>query len=213
MTEPEQSPIEPVRPVIMVRGFLATIQLMKPLYQALEKRGFPMHQAQLQPLCIQDIKELAQQLSNEVDILLASTGSTHCDMVAVSQGGLIALYYLRKLAGGAKVKNFVALGAPFHGTWAAAVGLPLLGAISKGIWQTLPNADILKEIGRMPADEQVALTSIAIEGDRVAPPASCHLDGANMIIIPKRPIPFAHQMMIFDPQVIEHIATALRSNH
>ncbi len=194
----------------MVRGFLATIQLMKPLFQALEAQGFEMHQAQLQPLCVQDVKVLAQQLSEEVNAILAKRDATQCDMVAVSQGGLIALYYLRKVMQGNKVRNFVALGSPFKGTRAAFVGIPLLGAISKGIWQTLPNAKLLQEIGQQPSGEQVNLTSIALEGDRIVPPESCELEGANLVLIPQRTNPFAHQMMIFDPQVHQHITDALR---
>ncbi|TNE51197.1 MAG: hypothetical protein EP343_03665 [Deltaproteobacteria bacterium] len=211
MTKASSSTTPPSRPVIMVRGFLATIQLMKPLFQALEDRGFEMHQAQLQPLCVQDVKVLAQQLSEEVDAILADRGVTQCDMVAVSKGGLIALYYLRKVMKGNKVRNFVALGSPFKGTRAAMVGIPLLGAISKGIWQTLPNADLLQEIEQQPPGEQVNLTSIALEGDRIVPPESCELKGATMVLVPHRTNPFAHQMMIFDSQVHQYIAEALRT--
>nr|WP_229896485.1 triacylglycerol lipase [Streptomyces cinerochromogenes] len=58
----------------------------------------------------------AQQLSAEVDRLLAATGATQVDIVSHSMGGLSSRYYLKNLAGTAKVDAWVSLGGPNHGT-------------------------------------------------------------------------------------------------
>jgi triacylglycerol lipase len=58
----------------------------------------------------------AQQLSAEVDRLLAATGATKVDIVSHSMGGLSSRYYLKNLGGTAKVDAWVSLGGPNHGT-------------------------------------------------------------------------------------------------
>ncbi|WP_449334047.1 esterase/lipase family protein [Streptomyces cynarae] len=58
----------------------------------------------------------AQQLSTEVDRLLAATGATKVDIVSHSMGGLSSRYYLKNLGGTSKVDAWVSLGGPNHGT-------------------------------------------------------------------------------------------------
>ncbi|MFJ4950905.1 esterase/lipase family protein [Streptomyces sp. NPDC088760] len=58
----------------------------------------------------------AQQLSSEVDRLLAATGATQVDIISHSMGGLSSRYYLKNLAGTSKVDAWVSLGGPNHGT-------------------------------------------------------------------------------------------------
>ncbi|WP_052867191.1 esterase/lipase family protein [Streptomyces niger] len=58
----------------------------------------------------------AQQLSAEVDRLLAATGATKVDIVSHSMGGLSSRYYLKNLEGTSKVDAWVSLGGPNHGT-------------------------------------------------------------------------------------------------
>jgi triacylglycerol lipase len=58
----------------------------------------------------------AQQLSTEVDRLLAATGATGVDIVSHSMGGLSSRYYLKNLDGTSKADAWVSLGGPNHGT-------------------------------------------------------------------------------------------------
>ncbi|MFI8993053.1 esterase/lipase family protein [Streptomyces sp. NPDC053542] len=58
----------------------------------------------------------AQQLSTEVDRLLAATGAGKVDIVSHSMGGLSSRYYLKNLGGASKVDAWVSLGGPNHGT-------------------------------------------------------------------------------------------------
>ncbi|MFI7413049.1 esterase/lipase family protein [Streptomyces sp. NPDC049627] len=58
----------------------------------------------------------AQQLSAEVDRLLAATGATKVDIVSHSMGGLSSRSYLKNLGGTTKVDAWVSLGGPNHGT-------------------------------------------------------------------------------------------------
>ncbi|MGW0210659.1 esterase/lipase family protein [Streptomyces sp. NPDC003233] len=58
----------------------------------------------------------AQQLSTEVDRLLAATGAAKVDIVSHSMGGLSSRYYLKNLGGTSKADAWVSLGGPNHGT-------------------------------------------------------------------------------------------------
>ncbi|MGY1577915.1 esterase/lipase family protein [Streptomyces sp. MN13] len=58
----------------------------------------------------------AQQLSAEVDRLLAATGAARVDIVSHSMGGLSSRYFLKNLGGTSKVDAWVSLGGPNHGT-------------------------------------------------------------------------------------------------
>ena len=65
------------------------------------------------------------------------TGSDRVDLVGISQGGVIGLWYLNNLYQGEGVRKFLAAGAPLQGTWASLVGMPFLGAVSKGLRQLI----------------------------------------------------------------------------
>ncbi|MGW2680854.1 esterase/lipase family protein [Streptomyces sp. NPDC001436] len=61
----------------------------------------------------------ASRLAEEIDRVLAATGASKVDLVTHSMGGLSSRYYLKNLAGGAKVDAWVSLAGPNHGTDAA----------------------------------------------------------------------------------------------
>ncbi|MBB5926880.1 esterase/lipase family protein [Streptomyces echinatus] len=61
----------------------------------------------------------AIQLAQEIDHVLAATGASKVDLVTHSMGGLSSRYYLKNMAGDAKVDAWVSLAGPNHGTGAA----------------------------------------------------------------------------------------------
>ncbi|KAF9951350.1 hypothetical protein BGZ72_007123 [Mortierella alpina] len=58
----------------------------------------------------------AAQLAEFVDKVLAATGTTQVDMMGHSQGGLMPLYYMKRLGGASKVHKIGALAPATHGT-------------------------------------------------------------------------------------------------
>ncbi|NUS44758.1 MAG: alpha/beta fold hydrolase [Mycobacteriaceae bacterium] len=71
------------------------------------------------------IEDSAKQLSQFVDRVLAATGTQQVDMIAHSQGGVMARYYQKFAGGQGKVKKMVTMGSTHHGT--ALVGIGALG--------------------------------------------------------------------------------------
>ncbi|WP_067813279.1 esterase/lipase family protein [Nocardia inohanensis] len=63
-----------------------------------------------------DIRESAEELSDFVDRVLASTGATKVDLVGHSQGGTMSRQYLRFDGGAAKVSKMITIAATNHGT-------------------------------------------------------------------------------------------------
>lgn len=160
------------------------------------------------PLGIQCVDRLAQAINRSVDQVLAETGESQVDLVGVSQGGLAALRWLQS-GGGARTRRFVALGTPFAGTWFAAAGLPVVGAISRGVWQSLPTSALIAEMATAGVPSGVEVTTVAIPGDPVAPVESCRLPGAEFILAPKTRSPLRHQALIFSPGCADIAARVL----
>ena len=86
-----------MRPLVLVHGFLSTRGSMWPLSSQLRRRGHRVYRARRPPLCIQDVRRLAVEVQASVADVQARTGAQQVDLVGVSQGGLAALYYVRRL--------------------------------------------------------------------------------------------------------------------
>jgi len=198
-----------MRPVVVVHGFLSTRGSMLPLAVQLRRRGLRVYRATLPPLCIQDVRLLAQAVGRSVDDARRRSGADEVDVVGVSQGGLAALYYVRRLRGTDHVRRLVTLGTPFEGTWFAAVGVPLLGAVSRGVWQSLPTSDVVRELAMAGPSPGEDVVSIAREGDTVAPPARCRVEGAKHVVLPGTRLPGTHQTLGFHPVVVDATLEAL----
>jgi pimeloyl-ACP methyl ester carboxylesterase len=185
---------------------------MLPLKWRLERRGVgPVHVASLSPLCIQDVRHLAADLARSVAEVRRATGADKVDLVGVSQGGLVALAYLHLEGGAAVVDRFVAMGTPFSGTWFGLLGAPTLGAISPGLWQTLPSSAFLKELRDRGVPDGVTATSVAIPGDPVSPPEACRLPGAAFRLTRPTRSPLVHQALILSGACADVAAEALRA--
>lgn len=200
-------------PTLLVHGYLASQATMLPLKWRLERRGLSdIHTTPLAPGCIQDVRLLAEQLGRQVDARLAESGAAQLDLVGVSQGGLIGLWYLKKLGGADKVRRFVALGCPFYGTWFGVAGLPVgLGLVSKGLWQTFPTSSLLADLHAEPLPASLEVTSVAVPRDWVAPPKSCNLTGAKLRMAPKTRSPLPHQALILSAGCADITAEILQA--
>ncbi|CAO3571766.1 unnamed protein product [Mortierella alpina] len=62
------------------------------------------------------IEDSAAQLSEFIDKVLAAAGTTQVDILGHSQGGLMPLYYMKRMGGAAKVHKIGALAPATHGT-------------------------------------------------------------------------------------------------
>ncbi|MQY18166.1 esterase/lipase family protein [Nocardia macrotermitis] len=120
-----------------------------------------------------DIGRSAVQLANFVGRVRAATSAAHVDLVAHSQGGVVARQYLR-FAGGADaadprrdvVRRLVTLGATNHGSTSVLLGYPLDTASAAG-----PVAGAVSSVLGISAVQQITgskfLTRLNAGGDTV----------------------------------------------
>ena len=94
-------------------------------------------------------------------------------------GGLIGLYYVKKLGGHARVRKLIMMGTPVRGTWAALAGVMTLGLWSTSSWQLLPRSRFLDELAQGPMPPGVEVHTIAAARDWVVPLATTRIHGGQ----------------------------------
>lgn len=196
-------------PVVLVHGFLSTPAMMFPLRRRLEREGLAVHSADLSPLAIQDVRRLADQLDATVERVRAVEGATRVDVVGVSQGGIIALWWAQHRDGWRRTHRLITLGAPFRGTWAAALGVPLFGLWSRGVWQLVPGSPLVAELVAEPLPADADVLTLSLRGDPVCPPDRCRLEGARNEVFDGPGGPLKHQWLIFSRPVAAAVLGAL----
>ena len=196
-------------PVVLVHGYLASQSLMLPLKGRLSKAGFSAHTVDLPFLNLADVRRCSEVMKEGVEELLGRLGHDRCDLLGVSLGGLMTLYYIKRLGGETRVRRMIALGTPFKGSWASLVAVATLGLISRAARQTMPGSRFLGELNRGALPEGVECYSIFATGDPISPPERSVLEGASNIEVKSVPLPFTHQGLIFVPSVFRSIVEIL----
>ena len=92
--------------------------------------------------------------------------------------------------------------------WLCAAAMLTVGLVSRGAWQCLPGSGLLRQIE---GDVPVPCTSISMQGDRVAPPHRCRVEGAtNVVLQPPRYLSaVAHQYLVLSGRTTQEIVSAL----
>ncbi|OXR44424.1 Extracellular esterase EstB [Nocardia cerradoensis] len=67
------------------------------------------------------IEDSSAELAAFVDRVLAATGAEKVDLIAHSQGNLVGNYFVKRLGGADKVDKFVAIAAPWLGTFGPVI--------------------------------------------------------------------------------------------
>lgn len=173
-----------VPPILLIHGFLGTRGAMFPLEVRLKRDGFVVFSINLGMLNIGDIRKSAHRIHRKIQSILREVDLGKIDIIGHSMGGLIGLYYIKKLGGAKHVRKLVTLGTPHLGTWFSMVGVMSLGIISPSIWQLVPNNFFLRELRATPLPEGVSYHSIAGSHDVICPPQYCHLEGSEYTEVP-----------------------------
>lgn len=215
---------EPRPPVLLIHGFLGTRGSMFVLEQRLISDGFDVISFNLGVVNTRDIRTSALLIHKKVEQIREvmrerarasarrnPAGNSHpqpqmkIDIIGHSMGGLIGLYYLKRLGGAEQVRRLVQLGTPNHGTWVALLGVATLGLWSSSSWQLLPGSPFLSELQSGPLPNQTEVFSIAAERDWVCPPDATQIEGAHTIRVP-----LGHASLVVSEEVYRKVLWALR---
>lgn len=196
-------------PVLLIHGFLGTRGSMFVLEQRLLGDGFEVLSFNLGVVNTRDIRTSALLIHKTVEQILDRTqkltGHRRLDIIGHSMGGLIGLYYIKRLGGANLVRRLVQLGTPNRGTWVALFGVATLGLWSSSSWQLLPGSPFLQELQSGPLPNQTEIFSISAERDWVCPPDATQIEGAHTIRVP-----LGHASLVVSEEVYRKVLWALR---
>ena len=195
-------------PVLIIHGFLGTRGSMYMLERRLVEDGFVVVSFNLGTLNVRDIRRSAFLIHRKIERILAQTPSQRIDIIGHSMGGLIGLYYVKKLGGHARVRKLIMMGTPIRGTWAALMGVMTLGLWSTSSWQLLPRSRFLDELAQGPMPPGVEMYTIAAARDWVVPLPTTRLAGATATTVP-----LGHSSLVVSEEVYRRVVTTLRPPH
>lgn len=193
-------------PVLLIHGFLGTRGSMYLLERRLVDDGFIVVSFNIGALNVRDIRRSAFMIHRKIDRILAETPAKKIDILGHSMGGLIGLYYVKKLGGAARVRRLIMMGTPVNGTWAALLGVVTLGLWSTSSWQLLPRSRFLDELHQGQVPEDVEIHTIAAARDWVVPLATTRLPGANAMTVP-----LGHSSLVVSEEVYQRLISVLRA--
>lgn len=103
-------------PVVIVGGTTAPAYYYGPMAGRLAADGYTPIVYALPGGGLQDIAATTADFAQFMDGVLATTGAEQVDLVGHSQGGLVAMDYVKRHGGDAVVDSIVTLGTPHKGT-------------------------------------------------------------------------------------------------
>ncbi len=192
-------------PVLLIHGFLGTRGSMYLLERRMVEDGFVVVSFNIGTLNVRDIRRSAFLIHRKIERILAQTPWQKIDIVGHSMGGLIGLYYAKKLGGHTRVRKLVMMGTPIHGTWVALAGIATLGLWSTSSWQLLPRSRFLDELAQGPLPPGVDLHSLSAARDWVVPLRRTKMPGAATTTVP-----LGHSSLVVAEDVYRRLAGILR---
>lgn len=187
--------------VLLIHGIFRQKYVFDRMSDRLSFMGWDVHRFNLKPSnAMVGLDRLAIQVADYIDSHFSPHQSI--DLVGYSMGGLICRYYLQRLGGIDRVKNFVTISTPHYGTQMAYV-LPFVG-----YQQMRPNSHFLQDLNQdVEVLNRLNFTSIWTPYDLIIIPASSSQLGIGKDI--KIPIQ-AHFLMVTDNRAIESVVEALK---
>jgi len=188
------------RRVVLVNGIYNTGERMRKMGRRLESRGWQAYAINLRP---NDGSVSFAAMAEQLDAFVTANipSGEKFDLVGFSMGGLVCRYYIQKMGGYRRVRRFVTLSTPNHGTlWAWLSG-------RAGVMEMRPGSQMLDELNAdvsklAPLDYTSIYTPLDLT---VVPSSSSRMQIARNVV---SWVPF-HALMIYMPGPIRAVEQAL----
>jgi triacylglycerol lipase len=186
--------------VLLVHGIWKSGASFRAMARDLRKRGFEVHTIDLVP---SDGHAPLEQLAEQVARYVAATlpAEAPLDLVGFSMGGIVSRYYLQRLGGVERVRRFVTISSPHHGT------LTALLQKRAGALQMRPESAFLRDLNADVAMlDRLDVTSIWTPFDLMILPAESSRLPVGREVLVAAPL---HALMLHDPRALRAVAEAL----
>ena len=198
----EISPTHPT-PILLVHGYLSNRGIFWQLRKRLFAAGLgPIYALNLEPL-MGSIDNMVPALAEHIEKICRETNAAQITVVAHSMGGLVTRRYMSLQASRAlRIKRFITLGSPHHGTEMArfSVGKCVAEMCTASAWlSTLESAEAAIE-------KPPTLSIYTLNDDLVYPPESSKLDWAENV--PMAAV--GHVSLLFSKPVADRVIAEIK---
>lgn len=203
------------RPLVIVNGLGAPGLAPYAYGLFFRSRGYRTFPVTLPYLGWGDIRACASITARVVGEAVKESGAQKVDMIGLSLGGIIGLYYIKCGGGAERVRRFISLGGPLNGSpsWWATLAKPL--RFIPVLEQLDPQSQLIRELKAAPMPKGVESFSLGTGGDPMTPPASRHAEGMEIVDLPRGCFPVGHYSLFVDPRnqaaVLELLERGARS--
>jgi triacylglycerol lipase len=185
---------------VLVHGIYNSSQSMELIKQDLKLRGWRVCAISLKP---SDASITFEAMARQLDAFIKANvpAGKKFDLVAFSMGGLVCRYYIQKMGGYERVRRFVTLSTPNHGTlWACLSG-------RAGVKEMRPNSAMLRDLnGDASKLRGLNYTSIYTPLDlSIIPATSSRMPAAHNVMLW---VPM-HPFMVLFPAPLREVQQAL----
>lgn len=189
--------------IILAHGFLDRPRVFWRMRRSLQAAGFSVEAVHFTPSSGRGgLPRLAGQLADFIELHRPADGQV--DLVGFSMGGIISRYYLQRLGGMDKVRRFIAISAPHHGTLTGHL------ALNPGARELRPGSALLNDLNR-DAERlaEVRVTCLWTPYDLMIVPAKSCVLGVGEDFAFSVPI---HSWMILSPAVMQKVIALLKAD-
>jgi pimeloyl-ACP methyl ester carboxylesterase len=184
-------------PVVLVPGIFEGKYFMLPLARSLHRRGYDAHLLPAGALALRIVDQQADAIADYVQ----SQNLHNVIIIGHSKGGLDGLAYLRRHAEQHRVRQVVAVAAPFNGTNLSHY-VPL-----RAVRQFSPSGDVVRAV--VESDAAVVRQVVCLSpfwDNHVWHPNGSFLRGATNVTVPV----YGHHRVLFKAELAEIIDQQIR---
>lgn len=205
------------RPVLLIHGWATARRVMAILETRLRKDGFDVFSFRLGGMLdtfnTGGLVTAAKLVDRKVERLSARYDLPKVDVVAHSAGGLVARYWIKRLAGHRHVRNLVCLATPHHGTRLAYLGIATVGLLSRSVWQLAPMSRFIRTLNVGDFPQETRLINIYSPADKICPDPTCVLEAREAHVTNIAVEGYAHTDFLKRKGVYQIIRRELRGEH
>jgi pimeloyl-ACP methyl ester carboxylesterase len=191
-------------PILLIHGLVDNRSIFTVLRRQLRRRGFGRVWTMNYRIWTTDVRGAARQLAESIEAICEQTGYERIHVIGHSMGGLIARYYVQRMAGDARVHTLVTLGTPHDGTRAARL-------LPAGVLQQLaPGSEVVTELAAPIASCQTRFVAFWSDIDAlIVPKQSARLDHPDLSVRNVLVRGVGHMSLPIDRRIVRDITATL----